>query len=153
VKKVLVVIVLLLVPAISIAKPTADSAKEVQDYFWNGDGPLLVEYKICSEVAKEGENKNECVTEVDPSALVKGDKVVLWMNYMVPQDTEQKVSVLVMRNNRPEKTSNINLPGSLRIRTWATLPTDKEGSYSIQLDHEIGDNFNTLKKLSYQVSE
>lgn len=152
-KKIVVAIVMVLVPALSFAAPTAESAKEVLDHYWSGNSPLLIDYKICSEISKEGENKNECTTEVDPSAIAKGDKVFLWMNYMVPQHTEQNISVLFTRKNRPEKTRGIKITGSLRYRTWTTLPTGKTGEYSIQVDHEVDDNFTTLKTLSYQVAE
>lgn len=152
-KKIVVAIVILLVPVISIAAPTAESAKEVLEHYWSGNSPLLIDYKICSEISKEGENKNDCVTEVDPTAIAKGDKVFLWMNFMVPQNTEQKISVLFTRKNRPEKTREIKITGSLRYRTWTTLPTDKDGVYTVQVDHEVDDNFTTLKSMNYQVSE
>jgi len=153
VKKIIVAIVMVLVPALSLAAPSAESAREVLDHYWSGNSPVLIDYKICSEISKEGENKNECAVEVDPTAIAKGADVFLWMNYMVPQNTEQNISVLITRNNRPEKTRDIKITGSLRYRTWTTLPTDKDGAFTIQVDHEVDDNFTTLKKLSYQVAE
>lgn len=152
-KIVLVAILLLVVPVVSFAAPTPEAAKQVLDHYWSGSTPLLVDYKFCSEISKEGENKNECVTEVDPSAIAKGDKVFLWMNYMVPKNTAYNISVLITRKNRPEKTRDMSITSSLRYRTWTTLPTVKTGEHSIQVDQEVDDNFTTLKNLTYQVSE
>lgn len=135
------------------AAPSPDLTRQVLDHYWSGDSPVLVEYKFCSEIAKEGENKNQCAVEADPAAIAKGDKVFLWMNYMVPKDTAQNISVLITRNSRPEKTRDLKVTGSLRYRAWTTLPTDKSGTYAIQVDHEINDSFTALEKLGYTVAE
>lgn len=152
-KFILVSILLLVAPVVSVAAPTPEATKQVLEHYWNGSTPVLVEYKICSEISKEGDNKNECVSEVDPSAIVKGDKAYLWMNYMVPQNTSHDISVLFTRKNRPEKTRDINIRGSLKYRTWTTLPTSKAGEYSVQIDLDVDDNFTTINNLSYQVAE
>ena len=60
-----------------VKAPSADAVKSTWDYFYKGQGqgPVLVDARLCTEVAKEGPNKFECVTEVSPDG-VKADKGV-----------------------------------------------------------------------------
>jgi len=144
---------LLLVPALSMAEPTAEETMKVLDHYWNGSTPILVEYKFCADIAKEGDNKNECAGEVNPQSIAKDAQVYLWMNYMVPQNTSHDISILLNRNGRPEKTRNFTITGSLRYRTWTALPTGKDGEYTVQIDREVNDNYTTMKSLKYKVKE
>lgn len=143
----------LLFPTLAISAPTSAETKAVLDHYWDGDTPVLVEYKFCSEIVREGDEKNNCAAEVNPEMLQAGEKVYLWMNYMVPQDTEHNISILFTRNARPEKTKNLKITGSLRYRTWTILPTNKSGTYDVQIDLELNDNFTTLEKITYSVTE
>jgi len=151
--RILLTLLLLLVPMVVCAAPSPDETKKVLDHYWSGSSPILVEYKFCSGIAKEGDNKNECVAEVDPQEISADSEVFLWMNYMVPQNTSHNISLLLTRNTRPEKTRNFSITGSLRYRTWTQLPTGKPGDYTVQIDREVDDNYTTLKSLSYQVKE
>ena len=152
-KKLVLVVLAVMIPAVSFAAPTPEATKEVLEHFWNGSTPILVESKFCADIGKDGANKNECVSEVDPAAVAKGQKVYLWLNFMVPQDTAPSISILFSRKGRPERSADVNLKGSLRYRTWTTLPTEKAGDYAIQVDQDINDNFTTLKSLTYKVGE
>lgn len=153
-KKVLLLMgLVLLFPTLAISAPTSAETKTVLDHYWNGDTPVLADYKVCSEIVREGDEKNNCAGEVNPEMLQAGEKVYLWMNYMVPQDTEQNISILVTRNTRPEKTKNIKITASLRYRTWTILPTNKSGEYKVKIDRELNDNFTTLEKFTYKVAE
>lgn len=143
----------LLVPSLAISVPTPEETRSVLDHYWNGDTPVLVEYKFCSDIVREGDEKNNCAVEVDPKMLQSGETVYLWMNYMVPQNTEHNISILFTRNGRPEKTKNLKITGSLRYRTWTLLPTDKAGTYNVQIDRELNDNFTTLEQMTYSVAE
>lgn len=140
-------------PILAFAAPSSQETKAVLDHYWSGDTPVLVEYKFCSEIVKEGDEKNNCATEVNPESVQAEDDVYLWMNYMVPRETEHKISVLFTRNGRPEKTKNLNISSSLRYRTWTKLPTAKGGAYQVQVDREVDDNYTTLETVSYKVSK
>jgi len=154
VKKVfLLMICNVLFPTLAISAPSSQETKAVLDHYWSGDSPVLVEYKICSEIIKEGDNKNDCAAEVNPQAIKAEDEVYLWMNYMVPKDTEHTMSVLFTRNGRPEKSKSLKISSSLRYRTWTQLPTDKGGTYMVQVDRELGDNFTTMGSFSYSVQK
>lgn len=153
-KKLLIIALFMLVaPAVAMAAPTADEAKKVQDHYYQGSEPVLVDYKFCTEVAKAGDNKNECVAEVDPMAIAKDTKVLLWMNYMVPLDTTHNISVLVTRNDRPMRNQTLSISQGMRYRTWVLLSTGKDGDYKVQIDKEVDDNYTTLKALTYKVME
>ncbi len=150
---VLVSIFMLVVPAVCFAVPGAEATKEVLDHYWKGKVPVLVESKFCAEIGKDGANKNECVGDVDPAKIAQGDKVYLWLNFMVPQDLTPSISILFSRNNRPERSAGVELKTSLKYRTWTELPTGKPGDYTIQVDQEVNDSFTTLKSLSYTVGQ
>src|SRR5690348_7779791 len=71
-----------------VSKPSADAVKSTWDYFYKGQGqgPVLVETKLCTEVPNEGPNKFECMTELNPSDGIKaGTTVMLWQTYLVPK--------------------------------------------------------------------
>lgn len=140
-------------PALAFAAPSSQETKAVLDHYWSGDSPVLVEYKVCSEIVKEGDEKNNCAAEVNPEALQAGEDVYLWMNFMVPRETEHKISALFTRNGRPEKTKDMKISSSLRYRTWTKLPTAKGGTYQVQVDRDVDDNFTTLESFSYKVSK
>lgn len=144
---------LILLPSIALAKPSADAVQSVLDHYNNGTELVLVDYKFCSDIAREGENKNECVDTLDPMTFAKGDKVYLWMNFMVPKNAAAKVLVQFSKSGRTMKARDINLTGSLRYRTWALIQTTKAGDWKIAIDQEVGDDFTAISALDYKVSE
>ena len=88
--------------ATPVNKPGADAVRDTWDYFYKGQGqgPVLVEAKLCTEVGKDGANKYECTAEVDPAAGVKANtpNLVLWQAYLVPQgDSIEDIMVQTSR--------------------------------------------------------
>ena len=43
----------------ALAVPTAEEVSKVLDHYKNGNQVVLVDYKFCTDVAREGENRNE----------------------------------------------------------------------------------------------
>jgi hypothetical protein len=118
-------------------QPSADSIKETWDYFYKGQGsgPVLVETKLCSEVAKEGPNKFECVTEVNPADGVKANTrgLLLWQAYLVPQgDAVEDLRVQVKQGNTVRETKDVKVSGTgWRARYWTGVSFNKPGTWSI----------------------
>lgn len=114
--------------------PTADSVRETWTYFKDGQGqgPLLVEAKLCTEVGKEGANKFECVTEV--GAEVKANAtVMLWQAYLVPQgDTYEDLMVQVKQGSVVRETKDVKVKGdSWRTRQWTGVRLNKPGEWTV----------------------
>ncbi len=76
--------------------PGADAVRDTWNYFYKGQGqgPVLVEAKLCTEVGKEGATKFECTAEVPAEGIKAGSTVMVWQSYLVPQgDTVEDLMV------------------------------------------------------------
>jgi len=148
---------MVLMPAVAWAgdAPDLDTVKRVLDYYHNGNTVTLVEYKFCSEIVKEGENKNECADTIDAAAIEKGSKAYLWMNFIVPGDNTEKANVLVqyLRKGMAMKTSEIQMPQSLRYRTWRQLPTKNAEAWSIAISQETQEGYKKIGNIDFTVVE
>jgi hypothetical protein len=141
-------------PATPVTKPDANSVKNTWDYFYRGQGqgPILVEAKLCTEVGKEGANKFECTVEVDTAAGIKaGTKgVVLWQAYLTPQnDTYEDLQVQVKQGTTVRETKDVKIKGEgWRSRQWTGVNLNKPGNWTISVIR--GDQ--TLKEIQVKVN-
>jgi hypothetical protein len=136
-----------------VSKPSADSVKSTWEYFYKGQGqgPVLVEAKLCTEVAKDGPNKFECIAEVNPSEGVKANSsVMLWQAYLVPQgDTIEDLMVQVKQGNTVRETKDVKVKGEgWRARQWTGVRLNKPGSWTVSVVR--GDE--TLKEIQVKVN-
>ena len=117
--------------------PSADAVKSTWDYFYKGQGqgPVLVEAKLCTEVAKEGPNKFECTAEANPEGIKAGTQVMLWQSYLVPQgDSIEDVMVQLKQGNVVRETKDVKLKGEgWRARQWTGLRLNKPGEWTVTL--------------------
>ena len=139
--------------ATQVAKPNAEGVKGTWDYFYKGQGqgPILIEAKLCTEVAKEGANKFECTAEVDPAAGLKaGTTVMLWQAYLVPQgDTYEDLLVQVKQGTTVRETKDVKIKGEgWRARQWTGVRLNKPGSWTVSVMR--GDE--TLKEIQVKVN-
>ncbi len=74
-------------------KPSPEEARKVINYYFNGKGQGVIpmEYKLCKEISKTGEAKNECVSEISNKTIAKGEEAYLWMNFLVPAGEKSKI--------------------------------------------------------------
>jgi len=143
-----------LCPTLALAADVdGNKVKEVMEYYHNGKTIVLVESVFCSEIAKEGDMKNECATPVDPKSIVKGSKTYVWMNFFVPGDDVDKANVLVQykHKGRAIDSSEISMSQSIRYRTWRRLATQKEGDWQISIEQENENGYVNLGTLDYTV--
>jgi hypothetical protein len=137
----------------STAKPGADAVKATWDYFYRGQGqgPVLVEAKLCTEVAKDGPNKFECTVEVDPDAGVKANTtVMLWQAYLVPQgDSIEDIMVQTKQGTTVRETKDVKVKGDgWRARQWTGVRLNKPGTWTVSVMR--GDE--TLKEIQVKVN-
>lgn len=122
----------------AVSKPNADAVKGTWDYFYKGQGqgPVLVEAKLCTEVAKEGPNKFECISEVNPSEGVKANTpVMLWQAYLVPQgEVIEDIMIQVKLGNTVRETKDVKLKGDgWRSRQWSGVRLNKPGNWTVNV--------------------
>jgi hypothetical protein len=139
-------------PAKEPAKvPSADSVRDTWNYFYKGQGqgPVLVEAKLCTEVAKEGPNKFECITEVPAEGIKAGTTVMLWQAYLVPQgDSIEDIMVQTKQGNTVRETKDVKVKGDgWRARQWTGVRLNKPGNWTITVVQ--GDK--TLKEVQVKV--
>ncbi|MBN8229597.1 hypothetical protein JYK02_18975 [Corallococcus macrosporus] len=119
----------------SVKAPSADAVRDTWNFFYKGQGqgPVLVEAKLCTEVAKEGPNKFECTAEVGPEGVKAGTSVMLWQSYLVPQgDAIDDLTVQVKQGNTVRETKDVKVKGDgWRARQWTGVKLAKPGSWTV----------------------
>uniref|UniRef100_UPI0026EA56CB hypothetical protein n=1 Tax=Thiohalomonas denitrificans TaxID=415747 RepID=UPI0026EA56CB len=136
------------------AKPSPESAREVIDFYFNGQeqGIVLVDVKLCADVYSEGESKNECKDELQPNALEKGQSFMLWMAFMVPADMDpQKVTMHFNHKGEDLDVKTASAASSLRYRTWRKVTLDRSGDWTLKISHDNGSDIELLKELNIKV--
>lgn len=117
--------------------PSSDAVKSTWDYFYKGQGqgPVLVEAKLCTEVAKEGPNKFECVTEANLDGLKANTTVMLWQSYLVPQgDSIEDLMVQTKLGNVVRETKDVKVKGEgWRARQWTGVRLNKAGEWTVSI--------------------
>ncbi len=125
--------------AMAQEKPTPEEARKVINYYFNGKGQGVIpmEYKLCKEISKKGDAKNECIAEISNKTVAKGEEVYLWMNFLVPAGEESKILLQYSRKDKVRNTSNISLGGATRFRTWKKIPTATAGNWKVTMVQEL----------------
>lgn len=156
-KIVLTVVLLACAPALVWAgeKPDANTVRQVMNYYHSGSDVTLIEHKICTEIASEGELKNECSAVVDGSSVEEGSKVYFWMNFLVPGDEAEGANVLVQfkYKGKAVSTYETSMSQAIRYRTWRLLPTNKAGSWQVSIEQEKTDGYTSIETINYSVVE
>ncbi len=156
-KKLFVLSLLLFLPTALCAqeKPSSAEAKKVMDYYFSGQGggAVLMEYKLCTEISKEGETKNDCITDFSGTTVEKGQTVFLWMNFMVPSGDKADIILEFMRNGKVRGIKELDLNGTIRYRINRKILTDKTGNWKIKIVEEVGDQEINHGGLEYTVVE
>ena len=136
--------VLMCLPAVAWADgmSDADTVKKAMTYYHDGEAAVLIDYKFCSEIIKEGDNRNECAEVVDAQSIAEDSKVYLWMNFFVPGDNVDKVHAMVQFGwkGRVMDNADISLSQSFRYRTWRLVQTKKAGDWSVSIEQEGAEN-------------
>ncbi len=122
---------------VAMEKPTPEAIRSFWSYYFKGkgNGPALAEAKLCLEVARDGEHKNECLTPVPAEGIKAGTPVILWQSYLLPSgELVEDLSVQVLQGDTVRETKDIKLRGdSIRTRNWTTVRIPKAGTWTLRL--------------------
>lgn len=132
-------------------RPSSEAAKQVLDYYYAGGedvAPVLVDYKICEDIVREGDEKNNCTVELDPSNITVDTPVYLWMNFMVPSDNGNKLLLQVNNKGLTRSTHDISIAHSIRYRSYKKLKFNKAGAWDVKLYLETKDDVEVLTSVS-----
>src|SRR5262245_52004577 len=104
--------------ASDVTKPSSDELKKVLEYYNRGRDVMLFEHKFCRDVGKDKDTKNDCVNEVAATEIPKGEKAILWMNFVVPREFKEGNLLIQFNQNgvtRSAATRSITVKdGALR---------------------------------------
>jgi len=151
-KLALAALALLSLPLHAADKPTQDEVSKVMNYYRDGSEVILVESKICTEVEKSGDNKNECSDTIEqPVALNKSG--YMWMNFMVPGNEPATLLVQFKYKGRALDSDELHLSNAIRYRTWKRLQTSKSGDWVVNIEQETNDGYIPVAKLEYTVAD
>jgi hypothetical protein len=138
-----------------VNKPSADAVKNTWEYFYRGQGqgPVLVEAKLCTKVDQEKDSPTrfECTAEVNLSEGIKaGTTVMLWQAYLVPQgDAIEDLMVQTKQGTTVRETKDVKVKGEgWRARQWTGVRLNKPGNWTVSVMR--GDE--TLKEIQVKVN-
>lgn len=145
-------------PALALAadKPTPAEAKKVIEYYYQGKGmtPVLAELKICHDIQRDGDNKNECAGDVTGQTIKRGDSDYIWMAFMAPSGGDpQNVSVELEQNGATSWTKTASVPGAIRSRTWYRHTFTKAGTWKLKVSTSNGNASETLGEMDLKVEK
>ena len=142
--------------AYAVDVPSSSEAKKVLDYYYKGQGQgvVLVESILCSEIDKEGDNKNNCADKLDSAEIQTKQKLNLWMAFLVPNnDPVQNIIIQFEHNGIARMVKNVQVSGSIRYRTWRKVSFSKTGIWTVKIIHDKGDDVQLLDTLNITVSD
>jgi hypothetical protein len=117
--------------------PDAEGIKDTWNYFYKGQGqgPVLVDAKLCTEVGKEGANKFECTVEVPAEGIKANTQVMVWQAYLLPQgDSAEDVMIQTKQGNVVRETKDVKLKGEgWRTRQWTGVRLGKSGEWTVSI--------------------
>jgi len=135
--------------------PTPAEAKKVFDFYYHGQGQgvVLMETKLCAEIGKQGDTKNECTIDLNNSPA-KGQIANLWMTFLVPKG-DKKIAIIIQfeQGGITRMVKNVTLSGSIRFRTWRKVKFNKTGNWTVKIFQEVGDTTKVLKEITLTVQE
>ncbi len=134
-KAFLLLLITLTAFSFAVETPTAQEAKKVLDFYYNGSGVVLSEMVICEKVVG-----NQPVNPVTNNTLVKGKSYMVWMSYIVPQNSKgEAILIQFNKSGVTRSLKNASVSGSFRYRTWKGFTPPSAGSWEVVISHEKGD--------------
>ena len=93
--------------------PSSDAIRDTWNYFYKaqGQGPVLGDAKLCTEVAKDGANKFECTAEIPAEGVKANTTVLVWQIYLVPQGDTEELQIQIKLGNQVRETKDVKVKG------------------------------------------
>lgn len=129
-------------PAEASAGPVEKPSPEAVRAFWSfyffgkGQGLVLADAKLCTDVVKEGPNKFDCAKEVSAAEGVKAPQVItVWQAYLLPKDDSiEDITIQLKLGDQIRETKDVKVDGkSIRSRQWTGLRIPKAGKWTITI--------------------
>ena len=129
--------------------PSSDEVKRVLDYYYaDGVGaPILVDFKLCGDVYREGDEKYNCKDEISTSELETGRSVYAWMNFMVPRNEKGEVLLQLKHDGVIRDTRKAAVEGAIRYRTWRRIALNRSGEWQLPIlydNHDVVQEIDTV---------
>ena len=133
--------------------PTAEEVKRVTRYFYGNDTsmPVLTDYKLCTGIQREGENRNNCTLEISRESVEPGQSLYLWMNFLVPKSEKGKVLVQLNHDGVTRDTRVMPVAGSVRYRTWRKIRLLRPGDWELPVYYENEDGIAEVDRINLHV--
>ncbi len=133
-------------------KPTPEQTQAFWSFYFKGAGqtPALGDAKLCLELVKDGDDKNECAKEVPAEGVKAGTVVQVWQAWVVPQKAKlDGVTVQVKLGDQIRETKDVTFKSeSIRTRNWTSVRLSKAGTWTV----EIKDGDQVVKSLQVKVN-
>lgn len=114
--------------------PSAESIRQVFNYYHQGTKALLTESVICERIGDMPPKRFECINSIDPSQpLLRYSEGYFWVSLMVPVGYSGKLEYRFLHEEKPVNISSVSISPSLRYRVWKFLPTHKAGKWKVEL--------------------
>ena len=134
------------------SKPKPEDIRGTWDFFYKGQGkgPVLVDSKLCLEIASDGPEKYNCETELKTGTAKIGTKINVWAAFMLPQGDETTINVKYILDGVVVNTREAKIRGDgWRIRYWFNYEVASAGNWKITLN--VGET--VLSTFSLKVTE
>src|SRR5690606_30302029 len=106
-------------------KPTPEQIQAFWQYYFKGKGggPALADAKLCLELVKDGDDRNECAKEAPADGVKVGTVVSVWQAYVVPQGGRfDGVFVQSKHGEQVRETRDVSFKtDSIRTRNWTSF--------------------------------
>lgn len=137
----------------ALDRPTAQEVKKVIEYYKKGQGlgVVLVESMLCKEIYRSGPKKHEAKDVISTTAFKKGEKVFLWMNFLVPEHDKASIHFEYKRRGKVRKADDITISTATRYRSWKRMPTGQKGTWEVTISQELENSDIELSKITYTV--
>lgn len=137
-------------------KPSPKEINKVINFYDKGftQGAILVDMKLCADVHKSGEAKNNCIGELAGNNLTAGEEAFVWVNLLVPTPEDGAKQKLLLQFNHDNLTRTVRqkrVGGSIRYRTWTKIKLDRPGTWSVKALHDNGSKVFELGQLPIKV--
>jgi hypothetical protein len=138
--------------SMTAAQPAPEHVKSVFEHYFHGQGKgaVLAEAFLCKKIETlKGDAQNDCL-EVASDAGTKGDKVDVYMTFLVPKGDEAELMVQAVHNNVVRTTRDVKVNGTtIRYRTWRSFTLEKPGKWEFRIVNPADGS--TLKALAIDV--
>ena len=137
----------------ALDRPNALEVKKVIDYYKKGQGQgvILVETVLCKGVHRKGPNLKNPTDIVTTTSFKKGETILLWMNFLVPERDRASIHFEFIRRGKVRRAEDLEISGATRYRSWKRLSTSRKGTWEVVISQELNDRDIELSKITYTV--